>query len=95
MILTDEQSSQINFYVIKHFKKDHHKTNPIFNIDNDNNITIKIVDSAYMVSPYILHQFSRDLYSIGFQIYLGWEFIYIHFYQPNSIEIEFKILEMI
>lgn len=95
MKLTDEQLDQINYLVIKHFKKEQDSNNPVVKIDDECNINIKIIANSYTISPYLLHKFSIDLYSMGFQIYLGWEFIFVHFYEPNTIEIDFKILETI
>lgn len=92
MKISDEQLKKINDLVIKHFKKEQ---DPVIKIDDENNISIKIVESSYVISPYTIHKFSIDLYSIGFQIYLGWEFIFVHFYEPNTIEIDFKILDII
>lgn len=94
MQLTPQQQTKIKGFAEKYFCKNEEIKVTSFNyLENDILIQLKKKDIPFCVSPYDINKFAKDIYVLGFQIYLGWEFIFFTIYN-DIIEIRFKVLEL-
>ena len=92
MNISNIHQTQIKTYAEIHFCKDSILSNFTI-VDNEVSILIE-TKGFFAISPYIIHRFAIDLYSIGLQIYLGWEFIFVHVVEQDKILIQFKVLNL-
>lgn len=94
MELTAEQQEKIKGFAERYFCKDENiKVLSFNNLNDDVLIQLNRKKALFSFSPYDINKFAKDIYILGFQIYLGWEFIFFNIYD-DIIEIRFKLLEL-